>query len=84
MLLTMLLFALGNIPLLAWIKGRASHTTQDSSYSMHSATRYGSFSRDSTGNMVEHTSHSPAARDLNWFERMDVSVLRQVFRRPVV
>ena len=83
MLLTMLLFALGNIPLLAWIKGRALHGAQDSSYSMHSAARYGSFSRDSTGNMVE-TPHSPAARDLNWFERMDLSVLRQVFRRPAL
>jgi hypothetical protein len=82
MLLTMLLFALGNIPLLAWIKGRTLQS-DDSSYSMHNAARYGSISRDSTGNTVENASESPAARDLNWFERMDVSVLRQVFRRSV-
>jgi hypothetical protein len=81
MLLTMLLFALGNIPLLAWIKARKSKSSGDAAYSMHSSASYGSFSRDSTSGHSDTSSHSPATRDLNWFERMDASVLKQVFRR---
>ena len=81
MLLTMLLFALGNIPLLAFIKVRQSKSSSDAAYSMHSSSDYGSFSRDGTAGHYEAASLSPAARDLNWFERMDASVLKQVFRR---
>ena len=81
MLLTMLMFALGNIPLLSWIKERPSHSNDDSTYSMHSSPRYGSFPRESAGKRGDDSPHSPAARDLNWFERLDARVLRHVFRR---
>lgn len=85
MLLTMLLFALGNIPLLSWIKSSTSDGTDDSTYSMHSSPRYGSFSRDrSEGDRIDDSSQGPVARDLNWFERLDVSTLRHVFRRAAV
>jgi hypothetical protein len=77
----MLLFALGNIPLLAWIKARKANSSGDAVYSMHSSTSYGSFSRDSSSGLSDAAAHGPATRDLNWFERMDVSMLRQVFRR---
>ena len=80
MLLTMLLFALGNIPLLAWVKRRSNNAAANA-YSMHSSSSYGSCSRDSTSGSVDSSPHGPVVRDLNWFERMDASVLRQVFRR---
>jgi hypothetical protein len=81
MLLTMLLFALGNIPLLAWIKARKSRASEDAIYSMHSSPRYGSFSHEAAGSYSDTSSHAPVTRDLNWFERIDASVLKQVFRR---
>ena len=81
MLLTMLLFALGNIPLLSWVKSRTSKSAADNAYSMHSSSSYGSFARDSSSGSVDASVHGPVARDLNWFERMDAGVLRQVFRR---
>ena len=77
----MLLFALGNIPLISWIKGRTSLSVGDSAYSMSSTPRYGSVSSDSMGGRTDESSHGPAARDLNWFERLDASTLRHVFRR---
>jgi hypothetical protein len=81
MLLTMLLFAVGNIPLLSWIKSRTLRSPEKNNSFSPRPAAYGSISSDSSADSATALDYGVVARDLNWFERIDASVLRDVFRR---